>query len=652
MSELGKAYVLVVPTTKDIRSQLEEQIGGPLEKTGKSLGQNLGATMGRSLQSIGSTMTNFITKPALAAVTALGGATLFSGWKRMVEIDNAKVKLEAIGNSAKDVADITDSALESVKGTAYGMDAAMTTAASAVAAGVKPGQDLTKYLSAISDAAAVAGVDMSTMGAIFNKVATSGKAQNDVLRQMADAGIPIYQYLADQMGVTAGEVFELAKAGKVGLSDFQNAVTTHIGGAAKEMGSKTITGAISNIKAAISRIGANFLGSADDANSFAGKVLPMLNNLMMNLGPIEEKAKTFGAAFADGFQKFADAVSKIPVPVLAGIAGALVGIGPAIGVISKLASVMSLLGVTINAPVVAIGALIAAFGVAYARSETFRNALNNLVKQIGPMFLPVLKSVGSSLKVMASQVLSAATAVGDALAPVIKLLTPLMTALAKVIVNRLETAFGILSVGVTAAATVIKMGATVIQVVVSSLSKLLSSGVAVFKKFATNVKSSLSFSGLAAKAGATIKGIVDKITSPFKSAYDTIKGAIDKIKGIFPVSLGNIFSGVKVPHFKVSGGKLPWGIGGKGVEPSISVKWYQKAEQTPYIFKGATLFGAGERNDEILYGRQSLLRDIAYAAGSDKAKPVINNYITVNSNDGEAFARQLMMTMEQEVRAY
>lgn len=616
-TELGKAYVQIVPSAKGIRSALEDTLGGPLQDTSKRLGPSIGQKIGAGFKSIGGAMTSYITKPALAAVGALGGATLFAGWKRMTEIDNAKVKLQAIGNTAKDVKTITANALEAVKGTAYGMNEAMTASASAVAAGIQPGKELETYLKAISDASAVAGTDMASMGAIFNKVATSGKAQNDVLRQMADAGIPIYQYLADQMGVSADKVFELAKAGEVGLADFQAAVTNHIGGAAKEIGSNTITGAISNIRASISRIGANFLGSADDADSFAGKLLPLLNNLMANLEPIEAKAKEFGSAFADGFQKFIDVVSKIPLPTLAGIAGALVGAGPAIGIISKLVSVMRLLGITISAPVLVVGALVAALGIAYAKSETFRKAVNNLVKEIGPMFLPILKDLGSLLKLAAKQIVSAATALGNALAPVIEMLTPALKVMVTLLGVKLKVAFAVIGAVVKTAANVIKLFAAVIQGTFQGLRSIIASASAPFTKFLGTVKST------------------------FGKAWDFIKGVADKIKGIFKFHISAPH--IPLPHFAIK--PAGWKIGDliKGKIPSLSVDWYAKGG----IVDGATLIGAGEK------GKEAIVPLDPFWDRLDKIKGnTITNNITVYSNDGRQFARDLIDAMEQEARAY
>lgn len=341
-----------------------------VEKTVSRLESTIKGTklesIGGKLESIGGKLTSKITKPALAAGTALGGMVIAKGWSRMTQLDNARVKLEAIGNSAKDVEKITTNANKAVKGTAYGMDAAMTTAASAVAAGVKPGKQLEGYLTSIADSAAVAGTDMGTMGSIFNKVATQGKANNEVLQQMAEAGIPIYQYLADQMGVTADQIFDMASRGEIGLSDFQKAVETHIGGAAKEIGSKTITGAISNTVAALSRIGANLLGTADDSKSVAGKMLPLFNALNGALGVVEEKASAFGEKLAtsagpaidkitDALNQFTESGGKID-----GLAGKLGGIGAAAAV--GIGPVISIAGKTVTA----IGKITSAAGKAKA----------------------------------------------------------------------------------------------------------------------------------------------------------------------------------------------------------------------------------------------------------------------------------------------
>lgn len=90
--------------------------------------------------------------------------------------------------------------------------------------------------------------------------------------------------------------------------------------------------------------------------------------------------------------------------------------------------------------------------------------------------------------------------------------------------------------------------------------------------------------------------IKSAMTQPIQSARDTISGIIKKLKGLFPLSVGKIFSNIKLPHFRISGGQAPWGIGGKGTKPTIGIDWYAKGG----VFDDPTLIGVGEAGREIL----------------------------------------------------
>lgn len=180
------------------------------------------------------------------------------GFERALDIENAEHKLTGLGHSAEEVQGIMDNALASVKGTAYGMGDAATVAASAVAAGVKPGQDLERTLKLVGDAAAISGRDMVSMGAIFNKVASAGKMTGEELNQLTDSGIPMLQLLADNLGKTTEEVRDMVSAGEIGFDDFRNAIERGMGGAALKMG-ETFQGNLENTKAAMSRLGKEFM---------------------------------------------------------------------------------------------------------------------------------------------------------------------------------------------------------------------------------------------------------------------------------------------------------------------------------------------------------------------------------------------------------
>lgn len=103
-------------------------------------------------------------------------------------------------------------------------------------------------------------------------------------------------------------------------------------------------------------------------------------------------------------------------------------------------------------------------------------------------------------------------------------------------------------------------------------------------------------STIVSKIRSGLANVVDTITQPFRNAWEKLKGVVDKIKGIFPLKLGKIFDGIKLPHFKISGGKIPWGIGGAGKAPSVSVEWYAQGG----IMTKPTLFGGGEAGAEAI----------------------------------------------------
>lgn len=97
--------------------------------------------------------------------------------------------------------------------------------------------------------------------------------------------------------------------------------------------------------------------------------------------------------------------------------------------------------------------------------------------------------------------------------------------------------------------------------------------------------------------------IKSAITNPILTAYNTVKGWISKLKNLFPLHVGKIMTGLKVPHIKVSGGKAPFGIGGKGSAPSINVDWYAQGgifTRPTLLSNGNRLAGVGEDGPEAV----------------------------------------------------
>jgi tape measure domain-containing protein len=302
LAEQAYAYVTLIPVAKGFKSALTKELNG-IDGVGSSLGSSTGSKFKDGFTS--AIKGAFKVATVAAGVAAAGlGATLASGFQRLTGIEEAQAKLLGLGNTTEDVALIMDNALSAVRGTAYGMADAATISASAVAAGVKPGQELARYLKTTADAAYIAGAGLDEMGAILNKATTSGKAQNDVLGQLAERGIPIYQMLGESAGVAAGQIFDMASNGVISSEMLMEALETNLGGAALESGN-TVAGAFANMRAAIQRVGANLLGP-----SF-GYFKDFFLGIIAFLAPVEEKAKVVGQVIADFLAPMAEDFAKV-----------------------------------------------------------------------------------------------------------------------------------------------------------------------------------------------------------------------------------------------------------------------------------------------------------------------------------------------------
>lgn len=150
---------------------------------------------------------------------------------------------------------------------------------------------------------------------------------------------------------------------------------------------------------------------------------------------------------------------------------------------------------------------------------------------------------------------------------------------------------------------------------------------------------------------SAVKGAFTKIPSAVKSIFTKAVSFVKSLPGRFKSALKFSWSlpHLNLPHLSVSGGKAPFGIGGKGSLPSFHISWYKKAMESPYVFSDATLFGAGEAGDEMLYGRSRLMNDIKEATQGTKNDVTIN--VTVNGADNpEEWGRRMASELRRQVK--
>ena len=142
-----------------------------------------------------------------------------------------------------------------------------------------------------------------------------------------------------------------------------------------------------------------------------------------------------------------------------------------------------------------------------------------------------------------------------------------------------------------------------------------------------NIKSTISnaCSNVLSTAKSTFENVKKAITDPIDEAKRLVSSAIDSIKSLFSNAKFE-FPHIKLPHFS-----WDWqDIGGVVKIPKISVDWYAKAMQNPYLFTAPTvmqtpygMIGAGEAGNELMYGHDSLMRDIT-AANAANNEALIN----------------------------
>lgn len=137
---------------------------------------------------------------------------------------------------------------------------------------------------------------------------------------------------------------------------------------------------------------------------------------------------------------------------------------------------------------------------------------------------------------------------------------------------------------------------------------------------AVKTAATTAWNGLKTAISSVIDGIKSKIDS-FKEKLDSLKtkaqNVVDKIKSIFSGEIS--FPKIKLPHFRITGGEVPWGIGGKGYPPKIDIDWYRRAYQNPVMFTSPTIlptaagmkgFGDGS-GAEIVMGLDKLRELVA-----------------------------------------
>ena len=224
-----------------------------------SIAQDVGSIQNAftTLGIIGINILSNITQSAFNAGKRIAGAILdpivSGGAKRALALEQAKFQFRGLGLNIEKT---MKASLDAVLGTAYGLDDAATAAAQFGASGITAGKGLYETLRSIAGVAAQTGSSYSDISRIFIGIAGNGRLMGNDLLSLAGRGVNAAAILAKSMGISEAAVRKLVTEGKIGFKEFRNVMLDTFGKNATKA-NETFTGALSNMKAALSRIGAN-----------------------------------------------------------------------------------------------------------------------------------------------------------------------------------------------------------------------------------------------------------------------------------------------------------------------------------------------------------------------------------------------------------
>ena len=239
------------------------------------------------------------------------------GWTRATNIDQATFQLKGLGIAIEDVNEQINTAVE---GTAYGYDQAAKAASQLATSQVKIGDgfktisfknskvvkenvdEMERALGAISGIAAMTNSQFDDIADIFTDAAGRGKISADTFNRIAQRGLNSAGALAQSMGISEAAVKDLASKGKISFQEFADAMYETFFLHAKDANS-TFEGSLSNMKAALSRLGQPF------AKSIRDMMIGPFNELKETIKKVKTELEKSG--LYEYFNKLTNTIGKV-----------------------------------------------------------------------------------------------------------------------------------------------------------------------------------------------------------------------------------------------------------------------------------------------------------------------------------------------------
>lgn len=261
----------------------------------------LGAVGFTVIQSLTQAVLGFASNMIKIGKTDILAPILSGGKQRSMNIEQAKFMFEGLGLN---VTDAMKSANDAVLGTAFGLDEAAKAAAQFGASGIKVGDQMTSALRGVAGAAAMTGSSFTEIADIFAGSAGSGKVNTMDLLQFSTRGLNAAAAIAPILGKTEQQVRDMASHGNLDFKTFADAMDKAFGKHATEA-NKTFAGSLSNLHAAMSRLGASILGpKLEQERTIFNSLSPVIDHVNKSLQPFIKSFTAVNQIGVDKINKF------------------------------------------------------------------------------------------------------------------------------------------------------------------------------------------------------------------------------------------------------------------------------------------------------------------------------------------------------------
>lgn len=220
MAEVGSAFLSIVPSVRGMRAALESQMSSDATAAGRTAGTRFGSSFSSAGESQIKALGG-IAKWGGIALAGMGVLGAKAGLQTAASMENAKIAFTTMLGSAKEASVFIKDLGNFAAKTPFEFPELQTAASSLISAGINADKviPIMTTLGNVTSGMGTGAEGIKRATVALQQMNAAGRITGEDLNQLRDAGIPVYDLLAEATGRSKAEVVKLAQAGKLGKED-------------------------------------------------------------------------------------------------------------------------------------------------------------------------------------------------------------------------------------------------------------------------------------------------------------------------------------------------------------------------------------------------------------------------------------------------